>query len=296
MSDYLLKAISRSGAIRGYAAITTDFVNEAYKRSEPASLSGVMLGRALTAGALMGGLVKDRERIALRFEGNGPIGSISVESDGHGRLRGSMKNSSVDFVEGEDSLSIQLKKSIGAAGVLTVSKDLGLKEPYRGTVQLVSGEIGEDVAYYLTESEQLPSAVSVGVIPSADGKSVDVAGGFLIQVIPSHGGNAASEEANIESINEMVGYLGSVLTHFKNGGTPETLLSKLFIEVPYTELTKTPLEYHCGCSHDSLLKAIAVLGAQEIESLAEQEGETEVICQFCKKKYYYSMDDFRTLI
>ena len=296
MSDYLLKAISRSGAIRGYAVVTTDLVNEAYKRTEPASLSGVMLGRSLTAAALMGGLVKDRERIALRFEGNGPIGTISVESDGHGRVRGSMKNPTVDFVESEDSLKVQLRKSIGAAGVLTVSKDLGLKEPYSGTVQLVSGEIGEDVAFYLTESEQLPSAVSVGVIPSADGKSVEVAGGFLIQVLPSHGGIEATEEANIESINEMVGYFGSVLQHFADGGTPETLLAKLFIEVPYTELTRTPLEYYCGCSHESLLRAIATLGAAEIKSLSEEEGETEVVCQFCKKKYYYFSEDFRTLL
>lgn len=295
MSDYLLKIISESGTIRGYAAITTDLVNEAYRRIEPASLSGVMLGRALTAGALMGCTVKGKERISLRFEGNGPLGSITVEGNPDGEVRGTIANSSVEFVENEDLIA-QLRKSIGIAGVLTVTKDLGLKEPYRGTVNLASGEIGEDLAYYLTESEQIPSAVSVGVIPSEDGKGVDIAGGYLIQTIPAEGGLSTSDEANLEAISEMAQALGAVTELLMDGGSPEAILKQLFTEVPYRQLDSVDLSYTCNCSHASLLRALSTLPKDQIAQLCDQEGETEVVCQFCKKKYYYNTADFESLL
>lgn len=295
MSDYLVKVISESGSLRAYACVTTEMVNEAYSRLKPATLAGVVLGRALSGMALLGGTVKQRQRLSFRMEGNGPIGKVVCESDGFGNVRGTLGNPDAEFVDGDD-LADQLKSAIGRAGVLTVSKDLGLKEPYHGTVHMVSGEIGEDLAFYLTESEQIPSAVAVSAIPNSDGTGVEVAGGYLIQSIPSEGGIVASDEANLESITQMINSLPPLSTLLELGNTPETILAKLLAEVPYKQLEVIELKYTCTCSHDAMRRALKIAGKDEIESLVEERNGALLTCQFCKKEYNFTHGELKILL
>lgn len=295
MKDYLLRCISESGSIRAYIAITTNTVNEAYRRQSPASLSGIMLGRALTGAALLGGTVKMRERIALKFEGNGPLQKILTESDGLGHIRGYVGNPTVDFTEG-DTVPNQIKDSIGNAGLLSVTKDLGLKEPYTGTVHMVSGEIGEDIAYYLTDSEQIPSAVSVGAIPAADGKTVEVAGGFLIQSIPQEGGVTAKDEANIEAITKIVEECDSTTTMLAQGKRPEEIAEILLAEVPFKVLDRVPLHYACSCSKERIEQGLKTLHNDQIQELIDEGHPVVVNCEFCKEQYTLTSDELRALL
>lgn len=295
MKDYLLRCISESGSIRAYVALTTNAVNEAYRRQKPASLSGVMLGRALTGAALLGGTVKQRERIAIKFEGNGPLRKLLAESDGMGHVRGYAGNCDVDFVEG-DSLISQIKDSVGNAGLISVTKDLGLKEPYTGTVHMVSGEIGEDIAFYLTDSEQIPSAVSVGAIPAADGNSVEVAGGFLIQAIPQEGGVSAKDEANLEAITKIVSEAESITAMLGSGKRPEEVMEVLLAEVPFKVLDRVPLHFACSCSKKRIEQALKSVGADQIKELINEGHPVDINCEFCKEQYSFTTEELESLL
>ncbi len=295
MNDYLVKVISESGSLRAFACVTTGLVNEAYNRQKPAEISGMMLGRVLSGMALLGGTVKQRERISLRFEGNGPIERIIAESDAEGNIHGSAINLDVGFDEDRD-IHEQIRTSIGTAGVLTVTKDLGLKQPYSGSVHLVSGEVGEDIAYYLTESEQIPSAVAVSTLPSTDGSGVEIAGGYLIQAMPSEGGIAATDDANLESINQMIKSLPPLSELLKRGNTPENIISKLFMEVPYKQIDIVPLQFKCSCSHDVLRKALKSVGNKQIQSLIDDKVDAVLTCQFCKKDYSFTQGELKQVL
>lgn len=295
MKDYLLRCISESGSIRAYIAITTNSVNEAYAIQKPASLSGIMLGRALTGAALLGGTVKMRERLALKFEGNGPLKKIIAESDGLGHIRGYVGDPTIDFSEG-DTVKNQIKDSVGNAGILSVTKDLGLKEPYTGSVHMISGEIGEDIAYYLTDSEQIPSAVSVGAIPTADGQGVEVAGGFLIQSIPQEGGVSAKDEANIEAITKIVEECESTTTLLASGKRPEEIAELLLAEVPFKILDRIPLKFACSCSKLRIEQALKTLHSDQIREMIDEGHPVEIHCEFCKEEYSFSTDELRTLL
>jgi len=295
MNDYLVKVVSESGSLRAFACVTTGLVNEAYNRQKPAEISGIMLGRALSGMALLGGTVKQKERISLRFEGNGPIGKIIAESDGHGNVHGSAINLDVGF-DPERDLHEQIKESIGKAGVLTVTKDLGLKQPYSGSVHLVSGEVGEDIAFYLTESEQIPSAVAVATLPSVDGTGVDIAGGYLIQSMPAEGGVGASDEANIESITLMMQSMPKLSDLLKLGNTPENIISKLFAEVPYKQLDIIPLQFKCSCSHAVLKRALKSVEKAQIQSLIDEKTDAILTCQFCKKEYSFTQSELEQVL
>ena len=292
--DYLVKVISESGTLRAYACVTTGVVNEAYSRINPSSLAGVMLGRAISGIALLGGTVKGEERLSLKIEGGGPLKKIIAESDAYGNIRGTIGNESVEFVEGVE-IHQQIREAIGKAGVLTVTKDLAMKEPYSGSVHLISGEIGEDIAFYLTESEQIPSAVAVAALPSNDGKGVDVAGGYLIQSIPSEGGVLATEDANIESVITMINSLPPLSKLLSLGNSPQNIIAKLFSEVPYKELEIIPLNFSCSCSHNALRRAIKMLGADDISEMVKEDG-TVASCNFCKKEYQFSSGELKAIL
>ncbi len=294
MNDYMIKVISESGSLRAYACVTTGVVNEAWSREKPAPLSGMMLGRALSGMALLGGMVKGQEKIWMKFEGNGPIQKIQAECTGVGAVRGSCLNGDVDFDPSVD-LKTQIRASVGV-GLLTVTKDLGMKEPYSGTVHMISGEIGEDIAFYLTESEQIPSAVAVAAIPSIDGSGVDVAGGWMIQSIPSHGGKAASDESNIESIMAMINSLPPLNKMLADGFTPEQIIAMIFTEIPHKIVETVPLEFKCNCSLKMMVQALKIAGNDEIQSLIDEENGTTVSCQFCKHEYHFSHDELKSII
>jgi molecular chaperone Hsp33 len=287
MEDYIVRVISESRKVRGLACITTGVVDEICRRHKAAPTASAALGRAVTGGVLMGALMKRDQRVALKFEGTGPLRKILVEADGEGAVRGYVGEPHVTVPPTDGVLDVSA--AIGKVGLLTVVKDLGVREPYSGTVELVSGEIAEDIAYYLTESEQIPSAVGIGVYLESRGH-VGVSGGFLVQSLPP------SDEANVESIVQMIRSMPSVTELLRDGTTPEAILEYLFSEVPFETLQKTPLSTYCLCSRERMERGLLSLGTELLEELIEEQEEAELVCDFCRRDYHFTRDDMKDLL
>ena len=229
MGDYLVRGISDGANVVGLACVTTDLVERARKLHGTSRTASAALGRALTGGLLMGSLMKKGQRVALKFEGNGPLKKILVEADHEGTVRGFVGVPEAEVPFKDEKLNVS--GALGSRGVLTVIKDLGLKEPYQGIVELMSGEIGEDLAFYYSESEQIPSAVGLGVFVEPDGR-VSAAGGFLIQTLPP------TEEKMSDRLIENIRKIPVVTGFLRLGKTPEDLLAELFSGLPYHTLGK----------------------------------------------------------
>ncbi len=293
MKDYLVRAITKSGNIRGLACISTRLVADAATRQSAFPTAAVALGRALTGGALMGALLKGEQRVALKFEGNGPLRKILVEADGEGNVRGFVAVPQVELAPRNGKFDVA--GALGRAGFLTVTKDLMMKEPYRGIVQLHTSEIAEDLAYYLTESEQTPSAVGLGVF--ADPEGITAAGGFLIQSLPPATAQRDSEKEP-EVIEKLVGRIQNLppVTEFVRGGnTPENLLDLIFADIPYRILEKRDIAFRCSCRRERVERALISLGPEEIGRMAAQEEKTELTCEFCRKRYPFTPEDLKRL-
>jgi molecular chaperone Hsp33 len=287
MTDYLVRIITESGNIRALACVTTDLVNEACRRHATQPTASAALGRALTGGALMGALLKTGQRVALRFEGNGPLGKILVEAESNGAVRGRVGNPDVLLLTSGGKLDVA--SALGRAGFLTVTKDLGMKEPYRGMVQLMSSEIAEDLALYLTESEQTPSAVGLGVFVETDNR-VSAAGGFLIQSLPP--GN----KEEVDRLMDRIGKLPPITSLLREGRSPEEILGLLFEGIPYRILEKRALAFQCTCSREKIERALVSLGKEELADMASREEETEVTCEFCRQVYRLGREDMERLL
>ncbi len=286
MADYLVRIITGSENIRALACITTGLVDEACRRHGTYPTASAALGRALTAGTLMGALLKTGQRVALRFEGNGPLKKILVEAESNGEVRGRVGNPEVSLVTPEGKLDVA--NALGKAGFLTVTKDLGLKEPYSGMVQLLSSEIAEDLAYYLTDSEQTPSAVGLGVFVEPDNR-VSAAGGFLIQCLPP------ADEEVIDRLMERLEQMPPLTRLLREGATPESLLENLFRGIPYRTLEKRALAFRCSCSREKIERAIISLGSAEISDMLDGKDNTVVTCEFCRESYSLTREDLLRL-
>ena len=262
MADYLVRTLTKDGSIRGLAAVTTGLVEEARQRHGVYPTAAAALGRALTGGALLGALLKTGQRVALKFEGDGPLKKIIVEAESNGAVRGYVAEPQVHLPPKNGKLDVA--GALGRTGLLTVSKDLRLKEPYRGIVQLVSGEIAEDLAFYLAESEQVPSALALGVYVETDGR-VDAAGGFLIQTMPP------VQEEVLDRLIGRIRQLPSVTDLLRAGKSPEDLLADISTGLPYTILEKYALAWQCSCSRERVEKALITLGPEELADLAATE-------------------------
>ncbi len=287
MDDYLIRIITEKVNVRGLACVTTDLVNEACQLHRAHPTPSAALGRALTGGVLMGALLKTGQRIALKFEGDGPLKKIVVEADSDGVVRGYVAVPELDLPLSRGKLDVS--GALGKKGLFTVIKDLRLKEPYSGTVDLFTGEIGEDIAYYFKESEQIPSAVGLGVYLGVGG-NVSAAGGFLIQSFPPYDEEAV--EKLIQRIREMPG----ITDFIRDGKTPEELLEMLFEGIPYDVLEKRALAYKCSCSRERTEQALISLGREEIESIITEEEEIDVTCEFCRKSYPFNREDLTGLL
>jgi molecular chaperone Hsp33 len=235
----------------------------------------------------MGALLKTGQRVALRFEGNGPIQKVLVEAESNGEVRGRAGVPDLDLPLRNGSFDVA--GALGNAGLLTVTKDLGLKEPYQGTVILHSSEIGEDLAYYLTESEQIPSAVGLGVYLKEDG-SIGASGGFLVQALPPH------DEEEIERVMQQIGALPPISELMHNGESPEQLLARLFSDIPYDTLEKRAIAFKCSCSKEKIEKVLLTLGREEIQKLLNEQGGAEVTCEFCQERYHLDHEELASLI
>ena len=286
MNDYLVRIIAKSGSFRALACLSTDLVGEAGRRHGTMPTATAALGRALTGGALMGALLKTGQRLALKFEGNGPLGKILVEAESNGAVRGCVGNPSAELPPRKGKLDVA--GALGRAGFLTVTKDLGLKEPYRGMVQLYSSEIAEDLAYYLTESEQVPSAVGLGVFVESDGR-VAAAGGFLIQALPPR------DDTMIDRLMERIAALPPLSELLRQGEMPETLLERLFAGIPCDTLEKRVIAFHCSCSRERIERVLLSLGESELVALQREQGSAEVTCEFCRQGYLFEAADLERL-
>lgn len=287
VEDYLVRVITKEGNIRALACVTTGLVNELCRRHGTSPTASAALGRALTGGALMGALLKTGQRVAIKFEANGPLQKILVEADANGTVRGCVGVPEADVPPRGEKLDVA--GVLGRAGFLTVTKDLGLKEPYRGMVQLYTSEIAEDLAYYLTESEQTPSAIGLGVYVEPDGK-VSAAGGFLIQSLPP------ADDLLIDQLMEKIGQLTSITDLQRQGKTPEDLLEQLFAGISYTVLEKRALAFQCSCSREKIERVLISLGKEELEGLMAKNEPVEITCEFCREVYRVELDELAGLL
>ena len=288
MEDHLQRVISDDGRFFGLACITTDLVAEACRRHDTGPVAAVALGRSLTANALLAALLKGDQRVMLKFEGNGPLGKIITEGSCSGELCGYVAHPHADLPLKNGVIDVSA--GLGRAGFLTVTMDIGTGRKYEGTIQLYTSEIGEDVAYYLAESEQIPSAISVGVQVNAKGTIV-CAAGFLVQSLPP------ADEALITSLESNVSALGSVTNFIRQGKTPHDMLETLFGEIPHRTLFTQSLRYQCSCSEHKMQNALVTLSKDELTKLKEERsGGITVRCEFCANEYIISESTLQHII
>ena len=289
MTDYIIKAIAAEGAIRAFAAVTTNMVQEAHRIHDTSGVATAALGRTLTAAAIMSGMFKnDRDVLTIQIKGDGPLGGIVAVSDSKANVRGYVNNPSVELPL--NSLGkFDVAGAVGKNGYLNVIKDLGMKQPYVGYVELRTGEIGEDVAYYYAFSEQVPSVVSLGVLVAPDG-SVLNAGGYIIQLMPE------ADEGLIDSLEKRISGLQSITSLLGEGKDPEGVLELILGDMNLEITGRYPCGYLCNCSRERMERNLISLGAGDIlELVAEQHG-AQLQCYFCNRKYNFTEDELMSLI
>ncbi len=287
MNDYLVRIIAREQGVRAIACLTTEMAEEAATRHETAPTATFALAHALTGGALMGALLKVRHRVAIKFEGNGAVGKMIIESDAFGKVRGYIANpeANLPLVDGEQDL----ESALGRAGLLTVVKDVKLKELHESVVPLATSTIDGDLTAYLEQSEQIPSFVQTGVVLD-ENNNVAVSGGLLVQSMPPH-----SEEV-INGLSDRMQELPPLADMLATGMTPEQILADVFADIEYTVLEQRPLQFTCSCSRDRSRQALITLGRDEVSHILETEGEAVIDCHFCHRRYTFDQADLAEII
>lgn len=288
MNDYMIRATAADGQIRAFAATTKEMVETAKNAHNTSPIATAALGRLMTAAAMMGSDLKgEGELLTLRIEGDGPIGGLLVTADGKGDVKGYAFNPDVMLPPNAQG-KLDVGGSLGL-GVLSVIKDIGLKEPYVGQTQLITGEIAEDLTYYFATSEQVPSSVALGVLMNKD-NTVRQAGGFIIQLLPG-----ASDEI-IDRLEAKLSGISSITSLLDTGKTPEEILTDILGEFGLEILKKMPVQFHCDCERSRVEKAIISIGRKEIQDMIDEGKEIEVNCQFCNKHYKFSVDELGEML
>ena len=288
MSDYMIRATAANGQVRAFAATTRDLTEYARNAHNTSPVVTAALGRTMTAAVMMGSMLKgDKELLTVKIQGDGPIGSITVTADSHCHVKGYAQNPMV-LIPANSIGKLDVAGAIGK-GVLSVIKDIGLKDPYVGQTDLVSGEIAEDLTYYFAVSEQTPSSVGLGVLMNKD-NTVRQAGGFIIQLMPD-----ASEET-ISALEKRLAKVSSVTAMLDSGKTPEDILQELLGEFGVEITEKTETRFACNCSKERMEKALISIGKKELEELIEDQGEAELTCQFCDNKYHFNKKELEDLL
>ena len=287
MKDYIVRATAANAQIRAFAASTTELVEEARTRHNTSPVATAALGRLLTAGAMMGSMMKNpTDVLTLQVQCGGPIGGMTVTADSQGSVKGYVHNPDVMLPPKNGKLDVG--GALGP-GFLNVIKDMGLKEPYSGQTILQTGEIAEDLTYYFATSEQVPSSVGLGVLMEKD-NTVRCAGGFIVQVMPF------IEEEVLSKLEENIKNNQSVTAMLDNGHTPEEMLNHV-LEGLDVEITDTlPAKFDCNCSKERIEKAIISVGKKEIQEMIHDGKDIEVKCHFCNTAYTFSVDELRGLL
>lgn len=287
--DILVHLTAAGGCLRALAARTTETVEEARRRHDAFPTAAAALGRTLTGAALLGAVLKGQQRLMIEIVGDGPLGKIVAEADAAGNVRGYVHHPHVHLPSNAQG-KLDVAGAVGS-GHLYVVKDLGLREPYRGLVPLVSGEIAEDLAYYLNVSEQTPSACILGVLVAPEG-SVRAAGGILIQMMPG----AQEDEELVQRLEERIRAMPALSRSIDEGLGPLEILLSLLEGMEPKRLEERPVRFHCSCSKERFSSGLVSLGKEELEEIARTQGGAELVCHFCGQVYHVSEDELRALI
>ena len=286
--DKILKSISKNGHFRAFALDSTETVREAQVRHQSMPSSTVALGRTLIAAQILGANEKGDSKITVKVLGDGAIGAIVAVADSYGNVKGYVQNPDLDYKRA--STGEVLVAPLVGNGFFVVVKDMGLRQPYSGQVDLITGEIGEDLAWYFLSSEQTPASVGLNVLLNENEDTVKMAGGFMVQVLP----DALEEEiAEMETNIQKMASISSILTE---ENPLQAMLDGIYGQMEYTVLDESPLKFDCECSKSRFANGIQSLGAAEITAMIEEEHGAEVICQFCNRKYEFTEKDLNDLI
>lgn len=287
VTDKLIKALCYDNEIRVYVVEATSMVQTAQEKHETWSAATAALGRAMVGTTLLGATLKGNDKLTVRIAGGGPIGYLLIDSNAKGETKGYIKNPFVRLPL-NDQGKIDVKGAVGTDGMLTVSKDLGMKDPFVGQVPIVSGELGEDFTYYMAHSEQIPTAIGLSVLVNPD-ETVKTAGGFMIQVLPG------ASDTTIQKVEQAIAELPQVSQLMNQGETPEEILSRLVPDGSSHILEEMPVSFTCDCSKERFETAIVTLGEKEIEEMIDEDKGAEAVCQFCRTKYYFNEEELTKL-
>lgn len=288
MSDYMVRATAANAMVRLFVCSSKELVEKARNIHNTSPVVTAALGRLLTAGAMMGSMLKgEKDLLTIQIKSGGPIGGLTVTATPNGEVKGYPVCADVDLPLKENG-----KLDVGAGmglGVMNVIKDMGLKEPYVGQTVLQTGEIGDDLTYYFATSEQTPASVGVGVLVDRD-YSVKQAGGFIVQLMPF-----ATDEV-IEALEKNLGSIKSVTSMFEEGLTVEEIVAKIFADMEYEILDKMDIGYQCNCSKEKVTKAIISIGKKEIQEMIDDNKPIEVNCHFCNTNYVFAVDELKQML
>ena len=288
MNDYIIRAIAANDQIRAFAAVTTETVETARQDHNTSPVATAALGRLLTAGAMMGTMMKgDKDILTLQIKAGGPLEGITVTADSKGRVKGYVGNPDV-CIPANSKGKLDVAGAVGV-GIMNVIKDMGLKEPYVGQVALQTSEIAEDLTYYFATSEQVPSAVGLGVLMNKD-NTVRQAGGFIVQLMPF------AEESTIAKLEENVQKITSVTNLLEEGHTPESLLEKVLAGFDMEINEKVPTEFYCNCSRERVEKALISIGRKELNEMIQEGKSIEMNCHFCNKNYEFTVEELKEIL
>lgn len=289
MSDYLVRGMSMDGFVKAVAIRSTELVRRGAQIHKTTPNATAAFGRALTAASMMGNMQKvENGSMTLQIKGGGPIGSIVCVSDPQGNVRGYVYEPNVPLTEKYPG-KLDVGATVGTDGTLTVIRDLQMKEPYVGSIELVSGEIGDDVTAYFAQSEQTPTACALGVLIDRD-QSVKVAGGYLLQLLPG------APEETIDTLEKGIQRAGAVTAMLDQGMSPENILGQVCGDLGILFMETTPVEYKCYCNRDRVTGALLSLGKEELTEIAAEGKSFPVECQFCDTVYTFTPEDIRQLL
>ena len=289
MKDCILRAMSTDGFVKAVAINSKNIVERARTIHNTTPTATAALGRTLSACAMLGNMQKiENGSVTLQIKGGGPLGTVLAVSDAEGNVRGYVQNPHITLLE-KYAGKLDVGAAVGTDGLLTVIRDLQMKEPYVGSVELVSGEIGDDVTAYLVQSEQCPSACGLGVLVDVD-HSVRAAGGFILQLLPG------APEAIVDRLEAGIAAAGSVTSMLDAGLSLQELLSKVTGGMELEFFEPTEVEYRCYCTRDRVEAALVSLGREELTKIAEEGQDTNIECQFCDTPYVFTPDDVRAIL
>lgn len=285
--DYMVRGTAANGHVRAFAAVSTNLCEQARVIHQTSPNATAALGRLLTGGVMMGDMMKNDDAVlSLSIKSDGPMKGLTVSADSNGHVKGFPYVAQVPFAEKYEG-KLDVGASVGA-GRLIVVKDEGLKEPYSSQINLVTGEIGDDLTYYFAESEQVPSAVGLGVLVNPD-ESVHSAGGFIIQMMPD------AVEEDIAGVEAGLKKLDSVTSHFEKGGTPEELLEFILGDLNFEVLEKKDISFSCNCSRERVSKALISVGKEELKSMIDEGKPVELKCNYCESTYTFDLDELNEI-